>query len=449
MAKQTPLSKKILELRGKLGMTQADLAQKVGVSKGAISHFEKSINKPSSETLTKLSDALGEDLRKHIPHIGRFPILTTENNTDVAIIPRNRLKWDHLRRDESALPDIEEEASYGLSNAIYAYDALSLPPSLLEEGQHRAYPVLNSQMEPTFEEGDFLLCSLVEDKEEWSKMGSDTDNRKAISALSVYVVEVWKEQERSFHFGRFSINEKRQTLRCHLDDFSMPYRIPLADIKGVWKFRWCLTNRSRNQSQKLLDRIKELEYKLAEVASGKSLSDRSTDFSIYRTFRERLREIIVGQQITEGGFLQGDYIDLANDNEVQELYVREYGPIRDYQSYMKSMEGTILEMVRKLAHEVQNSLDSERAIEQKPNGFSGDFRDDLKNLLQSQLTKREDVDKLDFIELANDERVRAFYVSEFGPIADSKKYINDVLQTMQSVAFEITLGFPYSEVNGL
>jgi transcriptional regulator with XRE-family HTH domain len=443
MAKSTALGNRILELRKKLGMTQTDLAQKIGVSKGAISHFEKSISKPSNETLTKLSEALGEDLRKHIPHIGRFPVLTTENNIDVAIIPRHRLQWDHLRRDESALPDIEEEVQYGRSNAKYAYDALSLPPSMLEEGQYRAYPVFNSQMEPTFEEGDFLLCSLVEDKQEWNKMGADTDNPEEISALSVYVVEVWKEKERSFHFGRFSINEKRKTLRCHLDDYSMPYRIPLADIKGVWKFRWCLTSRSRNQSQKLLNRIKELEYKLAEMNSDKSLSKGPADVSVYRTFRDRLREIIVGQQIMEGEFLQGDYIELATDKRVQELYVREYGPIQDSQSYMKLMEGTILEMVRKLAPEVKKSFANDSAVKQKGSGVSGDFRDDLKVLLQGSLKRREDLYKLDQIALANEDKVKDLYINEYGLIVDDKAYLNHAINTIQSVAFEISLEFPY------
>jgi transcriptional regulator with XRE-family HTH domain len=443
------LSKQILKLRKEQKMTQGDLAKKIGVSTTAISQFENGASRPSLETLTKLSDALGEDLRELVPHIGRFPILSTENNIDVPIIignQYNRLKWDYLRRDESALPDIEEEVNYSTSQTAYAYESLSLPPSLLEKGQHIVYPMPSSQMSPTFEEGDLLLCSLIEDKARWSEIGSDTDDLSVIDTLPIYVVEVWKEKERSIHFGRFSINEKRQTLRCYLDDRSMPYRIPIIDIKGLWKFRWCITNRSYSKTQGLLDKIRNLEYKISKLLSGESLPDIDTNNITYRTFRERLSEIIVNQQITEGEFLKGDYIDLANDNEVQQLYIREYGPIKDYQDYMESMEETIQKMVRVLAPEVKESIAKQyyaNPLQQKSTGFIGDFRNGLKLLLQDSLKKRDDLYSLDQEKLANESKVKELYVSEYGPILDFRAYINDVVNIIQSVAFEISLEFPY------
>lgn len=349
------LSKQILRLRKEHKMTQGSLASRVGVSTTAISQFENGANRPSLETLTKLSEVLGEDLRELVPKIGRFPILSTENNIDVPIIAGslyNRLKWNNLA-------DVTEEAIYTTPQTVFAYESLSLPPSLLEKGQHIVYPIPNSKMSPTFEEGDFLLCSLVEDPKEWDGMGSDTDNLEAIDALSVYVVEVWGKQQRTIHCGRFSINEKKQTLRCYPDDRSIPYRIPLGDIKGVWKFRWCLTKRSYNMTRELLDRIRKLEYELTGLRSGESSFDQPTIAADFRTFRERLRDIIIGQRIVEGEFLVGDYIDLANDNEVQELYAREYGPIQNHRDYMKSLEPIILNMVRILAPEVQEAIAKE------------------------------------------------------------------------------------------
>ena len=351
----SPLSKQILRLRKEQKMTQGSLASRVGVSTTAISQFESGANRPSLETLTKLSEVLGEDLRELVPNIGRFPILSTENNVDIPIIASslyNRLKWNNL-------PDVAEEASYSTPKTAFAYESLSLPPSLLEKGQHIVYPIPDNSMAPTFEEGDFLLCSLVEDPKEWARMGSDTDNLEAIDALSVYVVEVWGKQQRRIHCGRFSINEKKQTLRCYPDDRSIPYRIPLADIKWVWKFRWCLTKRAHNTTQELLGRIRKLEYELTELRGGESSFEHPTIAADFRTFRERLRDIIIGQRIVEGEFLMGDYIDLANDNEVQELYAREYGPIQNHRDYMKSLEPIILNMVRLLAPEVQEAIAKE------------------------------------------------------------------------------------------
>lgn len=447
MAKPTSLGKKILELRKKLNMTQTELAQHVGVSKGAISHFEKSTSKPSSETLTKLSQTLGEDLRKELPRIGRFPIQSTDNNIDVAIISGNkynRLKWDYLRRNESDIPNADEEASYSLSKTTYAYESLSLPPSLLEEGQYIVCPIPSNNMAPTFEEGDLLLCGLV-DKHDWDKIEADTDDLKIIDKLSVYVVEVWNNKERSIHFGRLSFSAKRQTFRCYQDDRSIPYRIPVSDVKFLWKFRWCLTNRFYNKSQELLDKIRELEQNVSELRGTQFSAGKDND-SNDRTYRERLRDIIVGQHIAEGEFLKGDYIDLANDNEVQQLYVREYGPIQNYEAYMQLMEKTILNMVRALAPEVQKSIAknySEVPVGQKRTGFVGDFRDDLRLLLQDRLKKTEDLSTLNQIGFANESKVKKLFVNEYGPIVNNEEYLNKVLKEISSVAFELSLGFPY------
>ena len=55
------LGSKIYELRKKLKLTQVQLAEMVGVSGAAISHFEKGTSKPGFETLEKISRALGFD----------------------------------------------------------------------------------------------------------------------------------------------------------------------------------------------------------------------------------------------------------------------------------------------------------------------------------------------------------------------------------------------------
>jgi transcriptional regulator with XRE-family HTH domain len=62
MAKPTPLSQKILYLRKRYKLTQSVLAEKIGVSKAAVSQFEKGDNRPSFETMQKLSDVLDFDL---------------------------------------------------------------------------------------------------------------------------------------------------------------------------------------------------------------------------------------------------------------------------------------------------------------------------------------------------------------------------------------------------
>lgn len=48
--------KRIATLRDKFGWTQEDLAKKLGISRAALSHYEKNRREPDFETLTKLAD---------------------------------------------------------------------------------------------------------------------------------------------------------------------------------------------------------------------------------------------------------------------------------------------------------------------------------------------------------------------------------------------------------
>ena len=52
------ISKRIKKLRGELGLTQEDLAEKVGVSRVYIGYVEQGRNTPSLEILEKIAKSL-------------------------------------------------------------------------------------------------------------------------------------------------------------------------------------------------------------------------------------------------------------------------------------------------------------------------------------------------------------------------------------------------------
>jgi len=56
------ISKRIKKLRGELGLTQEDLAEKVGVSRVYIGYVEQGRNTPSLEILEKIAKALKSKL---------------------------------------------------------------------------------------------------------------------------------------------------------------------------------------------------------------------------------------------------------------------------------------------------------------------------------------------------------------------------------------------------
>lgn len=76
------LSGNIRSARQATGMTQAELAQKVGVTDSCISQYETSKRMPNLETMSILSDILNTSLDDLIPK-SHWEIPKDENQTDI------------------------------------------------------------------------------------------------------------------------------------------------------------------------------------------------------------------------------------------------------------------------------------------------------------------------------------------------------------------------------
>lgn len=76
------LSDNIRDARMAIGITQAELAQKVGVSNSCISQYETSKRMPSLETMSILSDIFNTSLDDLIPK-SRWETPKDEGQTDI------------------------------------------------------------------------------------------------------------------------------------------------------------------------------------------------------------------------------------------------------------------------------------------------------------------------------------------------------------------------------
>lgn len=83
---KTQVGSSIHALRKQKGFTQGDLAEKVGVSRAAISQFELGDTTPSTETQKKLSDVLGFDL-SNITDISSPPDEANDQNIALSYYP--------------------------------------------------------------------------------------------------------------------------------------------------------------------------------------------------------------------------------------------------------------------------------------------------------------------------------------------------------------------------
>lgn len=61
-SEKSEIARRLTEERKRLGLTQVELSEKVGVSKMTISHYARGHSSPSAEVLAKM-DALGADVR--------------------------------------------------------------------------------------------------------------------------------------------------------------------------------------------------------------------------------------------------------------------------------------------------------------------------------------------------------------------------------------------------
>lgn len=77
------MSTRIKKLRESSGMTQTELAEKIGVSKSVVSAYEKGIRNPSNKTLQLIADIFGVSLLSFFEK-GHFPNeAVTINITDL------------------------------------------------------------------------------------------------------------------------------------------------------------------------------------------------------------------------------------------------------------------------------------------------------------------------------------------------------------------------------
>lgn len=99
------IGQRIQSLRGERKITQAQLAEKIGVSTEAVSNIERGVNYPSFDTLIKIADTLDCRLTDLIDRPGK------------ASPKRMKLEADLIAKIKS-LPDDKVETAVKLISAL-------------------------------------------------------------------------------------------------------------------------------------------------------------------------------------------------------------------------------------------------------------------------------------------------------------------------------------------
>lgn len=292
-------------------------------------------------------------------HIGRFPVKLAWGNSEAAIIAGNqynRLNHDYVRRDESEVPSKKEEDTYALSNTSYAYESLSLPASIMKPGLHRAFPIQDSTMEPSFGKGDLIIAKQMRDVD-WSAFPRESTKYDVIDTFPMCVVEVRSKKEKSIEFGRCCVDASLTTLRCFSDNrLFYPKRIDLEDINEIWEFSNFLSSRSLNPAQELVYKVAKLEYELEEAKNNAKL---------YTRLKHRLRELILEWNASFEGLGQTFY-EFQQDEEVRKHYIAEVSQTDSEEEYALRLYSIIQPLIIELTPTLEADSAKRRLFIHKP-----------------------------------------------------------------------------------
>ncbi|WP_114752243.1 XRE family transcriptional regulator [Pleomorphovibrio marinus] len=218
-------------LRKRKGVTQAMMAEAVGISRSKLAGYELNVN-PPLETVIVISEylevsvdlLLKENLSAYSPHrLGE--VLETNRflrGRDLRVLATT---VDAEGKEFIEVVSQRAKASYlaGFSDPDFIGDLprFSLP-FLPADKKHRVFQVDGDSMEP-IPDGAWIVCSYLED---WM----------AIRDGEKYVI-VTGQDGVTFKLAYNLIAEQRKLLLCSSNPAYRPFEVCVEDIREVWKYR--------------------------------------------------------------------------------------------------------------------------------------------------------------------------------------------------------------------
>ena len=184
------IGRRIKEARENLGLTQNELAERVGITASAITNYEKETSHPKESIMYKLIEILNVDANYLFQDVVKINYQFEANFSEQEIIKKYRVLDEHgkslidlVLNSEyercTTVPEIPQEATriinyyYRLASAGSGQIVFDMPPTESIEipdipgYKHVDYAigVNGNSMEPVFNDGDVLLVQMTEEIE--------------------------------------------------------------------------------------------------------------------------------------------------------------------------------------------------------------------------------------------------------------------------------------------
>ena len=176
------IGERIRKRREELGISQAELAGRIGVTQGSIGNYESGVSNPKMELMPKLFEALDTDANYLFEESSQLQRLEFTYN-EAAMIKKYRVLDEHGRRmvdfaleEEyercTAVPDSEEEENtVEIRHSVYKvsagrgfaldegdkWETIRIPDTPEASRADFALTIKGRSMEPVYRDGDIVL----------------------------------------------------------------------------------------------------------------------------------------------------------------------------------------------------------------------------------------------------------------------------------------------------
>lgn len=243
------------------GGNKSAFAKDIGVGGGVVQDIVAGrLNKPSFDVLTKIVNTypnISLDwlvLGKGQPFKSEVPQLTISNESPV----NYKIKTEFIvatqdTHGNSTIPIVTHKAAANYLQGYHSQEyfenlePMTLPRFMINGGQHAVWQVQGESMEPTFFDGEYVICTRVE-QHEWLGI-KDLEVFVVISErLGVQLKRV-KNRLKHKQFMRFKSDNKAHK------DFSLTG----DEILELWRFQWKLSPYAVNRAEQLYKKVDDLE----------------------------------------------------------------------------------------------------------------------------------------------------------------------------------------------
>lgn len=219
-------------LRKRLGVSQEEMAKKLGLTRSTYSGYENGVAQPSLEGLIKLSDehniSMDDLIRKNLEE------LSEEALNDLLHGPQADTSGKHLRvltavvdqHEEELIEMIPQKASAGYVNGYGDPDYLKVLPTfnlpfLSRNKKYRSFPITGDSMPPVVE-GSQVVAEFVQN---WNIIRNGTP-----------CIVVTKNDGIVFKIVNNFLDSKGCFQLCSTNTFYAPYEVKANEILELWKF---------------------------------------------------------------------------------------------------------------------------------------------------------------------------------------------------------------------